>query len=194
MGIDAEKLKKLRLATGAGVMAIKKALEDSGNDYEKAVTILRKSGHAQAAKRAARDTRAGLIEGYIHLGRVGALVEISCETDFVARTDEFKAFAKQMAMQVAAAAPEYVAPEDVPENIIKKESEIYQSAAADKPKAAHTKIVAGKIDKFYGQVCLLKQAAIEEPEKTVEEKLKDLIAKLGENIVIKRFARFELGE
>lgn len=194
MAIDAEMLKKLRASTGAGVMDIKKALEEAGNDYEKAQTILRKSGHAKAAKRSARETSAGLIEAYVHMGRVGALVEVSCETDFVARTDELKTFAKQMAMQVAASAPEYLEPQEVPKKVIDREKEIYLDEVKDKPKPAQDKIILGKLDKFFEQNCLLKQVAIEDPKQTVEEKLKNLIAKLGENIVIKRFSRFELGE
>ncbi|HSX14362.1 MAG TPA: translation elongation factor Ts [Candidatus Saccharimonadales bacterium] len=194
MPLNTTDVKKLRDQTGAGMMAAKEALEAAGGDMEKAIEHLRKAGQASAAKRVDRTASAGLIESYTHAGRIGVLVEVNCETDFVARTDDFKAFVHDIAMQVAATAPDYVRPEDVPAEVIAKEKDIYTAeAGSGKPKDVLDKIISGKLDKFYASTCLTKQPFIKAPDMTIEALQTDLIAKLGENVVIKRFARYELG-
>lgn len=193
MKIDAKAVQKLRESSGAGMMDAKAALEEAGGDFDKALTILRKKGQATSAKRADKEAKAGLVEGYVHMNRVGALVELNCETDFVARTDDFKAFAKELTMQIAAAAPLYLDVADVPKAAIDKEKEVYAEEVKGKPADIADKILAGKLDKFYAEVCLLKQPTIQDNAVSVEEKLSELVAKLGEKIVISRFARFELG-
>jgi elongation factor Ts len=193
MAVSVEDIKKLRESTGAGMMKAKEALEAVGGDHEKAVKWLREKGEATAAKKADREARAGLIESYVHSGRIGVLVEINCETDFVARTPEFKEFAKDIAMQVAAANPEYLKPEDVPEDMVEKEKEIYRKEAGSKPAEILEKIVDGKLNKFYEQVCLTNQAFVKDPDVSVSKLTTALVAKLGENIVIRRFERLELG-
>ncbi|MBI4101123.1 elongation factor Ts [Candidatus Microgenomates bacterium] len=172
MKISPQDVKKLRASTGAGVMAAKAALEEAGGDFDKAIKWLRQQGHAKASSRAGKATRAGVIDGYVHLGKVGVLVEVTCETDFVARTDDFKRFAHEIAMQVAASNPRYLKPADVPKSEVK----------------------AARGQELFRQICLLKQPSIHDQEVTVEARLKDLIAKVGENVVIRRFVRFELGE
>lgn len=195
MPIDVQAVKALRDSTGAGMMDAKSALEEAKGDAEKAIEILRKKGIAKAGKKADRETTAGLVESYNHMGRVGAMVELACETDFVARTDDYKALAHDLAMQIAASNPLYTNPADVPKDVIAKESEIFIAEAKEqgKPEAVLEKIVAGKIEKYYQEVCLLKQPFIKDPDRSVEAVLTEAIAKLGENIVIRRFARFELG-
>ena len=193
MAIAIEDIKKLREQTGAGMMKAKEALEASSGDYDKAVQWLREKGEASAAKKADREARAGLIEGYVHSGRIGVLVEINCETDFVARTEDFKNFARDIAMHVAAANPEYLKPEDIPAEVVEKEREIYRNEVKGKPAEIIDKIVDGKLGKFYEQVCLMNQAFIKDPDVTVGKLTTDLVAKLGENIVIRRFERLELG-
>lgn len=193
MPISVEDIKKLRDQTGAGMMKAKEALETSGGDFEKAVTWLREKGEASAAKRAEREVRAGLISAYVHGGRIGVLVEVNCETDFVARTEEFKEFARDIAMQVAATSPEYVRPEEVPAEIIEKEQAIYRKEAAGKPEAVIEKIAEGKLAKYYEQVCLTQQPFVKDPDVSVAQLTTSLIAKLGENIVIRGFKRLELG-
>ncbi len=190
---DLEAIKKLRDQTGAGMMSAKRALEESDGDFEQAVTILRKAGEASAAKKADRDASEGIIESYIHRGRIGVIVEINCETDFVARTEDFKQFAHDIAMQVAATTPEYVNPTDVPPVVVAHESEIYRSELTNKPAEMVEKIVEGKLDKFYAGVCLVRQPFVKDPDQTIEQLTSALIAKLGENIVIRRFERLELG-
>ncbi len=197
MKIDMELVKELRARTGAGIMDCKNALEESNGDIEKAIEILRKKGIAKAAKKIGRVTKDGVIYAYIHPGnRVGAIVEINCETDFVARTEEFIRFAKDIAMQVTATNPVAVSSEDVPEEIIKKEKDIYfeQAKATGKPEKVIEKIVESKLEGFFKENCLLEQPFFKEPTKTVEEYLKETISKFGENIVIKRFTRYALGE
>ena len=188
-----EDIKKLREQTGAGMMKAKEALEASGGDFDKAVVWLREKGEATAAKKADRETRAGLVEGYVHSGRIGVLVEINCETDFVARTEDFKQFARDIAMQVAATNPEYLNPEAVPAEIVEREKGIYRKEAVGKPEAVAEKIVEGKLAKYYEQVCLVNQPFVKDPDVTVGKLTTNLVAKLGENIVIRRYERMELG-
>jgi elongation factor Ts len=197
MAIDAKTINELRNMTGAGIVDCKKTLEETGGDIAKAADILRRKGMAKAAKREDRSTKAGLIYAYIHgEGRVGALVEVQCETDFVARTDQFKAFVHDVAMQVAAMNPLYLGPESVSAEVLEKEKEIYAAefAGSSKPKEVIDKIVCGKLEKFYSETCLLNQAFIKDEDKTVGELLKELTAKTGEKIVLKRFVRFALAE
>ncbi len=194
MPVSAQEIKKLRDMTGAGMMDAKAALEAADGDIDKAIENLRKAGQASAAKRTERATGSGVVEAYSHGGRIGVLVEVACETDFVARTEDFKTFAHDVAMQVAASEPEYLKPEDVPAEIVNKEKQIYQAEAGQgKPAEVTSKIVSGKLDKYFAQVCLLKQPFIKDPDVSVESLQTDLIAKLGENVVIKRFERYELG-
>jgi elongation factor Ts len=197
MTVTADQVKQLREQTGAGMMECKKALVESGGDFEKAIDALRKSGISRAELRADRSAREGLVEAYIHPGnRVGVLVEVNCETDFVARTAEFQELVKNLAMQVAAAGAEYVRREDVPEERIAKEREIVaaQVATQGKPAAVIEKIVTGKLDKFFSEVCLLEQPYIRDDQVTVGDLIKQVAAKTGENVMVRRFARFRLGQ
>jgi elongation factor Ts len=197
MAITAELVKQLRDKTGAGMMDCKAALTESGGDLEKAVEILRKKGMATAAKRAGRATRDGMIGHYIHMGgKVGVLVEVNCETDFVARTDDFQALVKEIAMHVAAADPRFVSRDQVPASELEKEKEIYraQFAGSGKPAPVIDKIVEGKLGSFYAQICLLEQPSVRDPNVTIEQMLQAATAKTGENITISRFVRFKLGE
>jgi len=185
---------ELRGQTGAGLLDCKKALVESNGNVEEAITILRKKGAASAAKKADRTTKEGLIESYIHVGgKVGVLIEVNCETDFVGRNEEFKAFARDLCLQIAAASPLYVARDQVPEAEVAKEREIAAAQVVGKPPAAAQKIVEGKLDKYYSTVCLLEQSFVKLPEKTVNDMLTEKIAKMGENIQVRRFARFQLG-
>jgi elongation factor Ts len=193
MAISVEDIKKLRDQTGAGMMKAKEALEASKGDYDKAVQWLREKGEATAAKKADREARAGVIEGYVHGGRIGVLVEVNCETDFVARTADFKEFARDIAMHVAAANPEYLSPEAVPVEVVEREKQIYRKEVEGKPAEIIDKIVEGKLAKYYEQVCLVNQPFVKDPELTVGKLTTNLIAKLGENIVIRRYSRMELG-
>ena len=192
--IDA--IKKLREKTNAGVVDCKKALREAGGDVEKAVEILRKQGVAMASGKAGRLAKEGRIESYIHLGgKIGVLVEVNCESDFVARNDGFKAFVKDIAMQVAASNPLYVKKEDVPEAARAKETEIIKAQApAGKPQAAIEKMIEGKLAKFYEEACLLEQPFIKDPSLKVKDVLTSMVAKIGENIVIRRFVRYQVGE
>ncbi|MDP3804478.1 MAG: translation elongation factor Ts [Candidatus Omnitrophota bacterium] len=191
--IDA--IKKLRDKTNAGVVDCKKALKESGGDMEKAIEILRKQGAALATKKAGRQTKEGRIESYIHLGgKIGVLVEVDCESDFVARNDDFKIFVKDLAMQVAASNPLYVKKEDVPDSAVKKETEIIKAQLTGKPAVAADKIIEGKLRKFYENACLLEQPFIKDPSLMIKDVLTSLIAKIGENIIIRRFARFQVGD
>ena len=195
--ISAKLVKELRERTGAGMMDCKKALAEIGGDIEKAVSFLREKGLAAAAKKAGRVAAEGLVESYIHgNGRIGVLVEVNCETDFVAKTDEFKEFVKDIAMQIAAAKPEYVSREEVPKSVIEKEKEILKAQALNEGKPEHIveKMVEGRIEKYYKEVCLLDQPFIKDTDLTIKELINEKISKIGENIVVRRFARFELGE
>lgn len=196
MPVTNEMVKQLREATGAGILACKKALESCDGNMDRAQEILREKGLAAAEKKATRETRQGLIEAYVHMAKVAALVELNCETDFVARTSEFKELAHNLAMQVVAARPRYVKPEDVPAEVVEHEKHIYRAQMADekKPEAVLEKIAEGKLVKFYAEVCLLNQPFIRDPNKNVEDVIKEAIAKTGENIVLRRFMRMELGE
>lgn len=197
MEISANLVKELREKTGAGMMDCKKALTESLGDFDKAIEFLRKKGMASAAKKAGRATKEGLVQSYIHgEGKVGVLLEINCETDFVARTEQFKNFCKDVAMHVAAANPTYVRPEEVPADIIAKEKEIAvaQMKASGKPAAVLEKIAEGKIQKYFEETCLIKQPFVKDSDKTIETFQQEVISQLGENIAIRRFARFVLGE
>ena len=192
--ITAQMVNDLRTATGAGLLDCKKALTAANGNAEEATTILRKKGAASAAKKADRATREGLIESYIHVGgKVGVLIEVNCETDFVARNDDFKAFVKDLCLQIAAANPTVVSREQVAEADLAKEREIAAAQVQGKPPAAVQKIVEGKLEKFYSTVCLLDQPFVKIPEKTIKEILTEKIAKIGENIQVRRFVRFQLG-
>ena len=188
-------VKQLREKTNAGMMDCKKALVEAGGDLEKAEDILRKKGIASASKKASRSVKEGVVASYIHLqGKVGVLVEVNCETDFVAKNDIFREFVKDLTLHIAAAHTIYVVRDEVPEAVIEREREIYREQVKDKPANVVEKIVDGKLDKFYGSVCLLDQAFIKDPDKTIKDLVASKIAELGENIVIRRFARFAVGE
>ena len=195
MEIDPQLVKKLREKTNAGMMDCKRALAESSGDLEKAETILRTKGIATAAKKATRATKEGIVASYIHLqGKVGVLVEVNCETDFVARNENFREFVKDITLHIAAAHPLYVSRADVPGNLIEAEREIYKAQAKGKPDAVAEKIIEGKLDKFFSTVCLLEQAFIKNPDQTIGDLVKAKIAELGENIVIRRFVRYLVGE
>ena len=195
--ITTQMIKELREKTGAGIVDCKKALQEARGDIEKAVEILRKKGAAKAAKKAERATAEGIVVSYIHAGgKVGALVELNCETDFVARTEDFKQLGHEIAMQVAAMAPEYVSREEVPAEVVEKEKEVLkqQALAEGKPEHIVEKIVEGRLAKFFSEKCLLEQPWIKDDSKTIQDLLTDYITKLGENIKVKRFCRFEVGK
>ena len=195
--MDLEKVRELRARTNAGIVDCKNALKESDWDIDKAVDILRTKGLALAAKKVGRIAKEGIIDAYIHPGdRLGVLVEVNCETDFVARTQEFKRFVRDIALQIAASEPIAVSREELPSDVIEREKEIYTSMVKDlkKPPEIIEKIVNGKLEKFYSDVCLLEQPFVKIPEKTVGEYIKEQIAKFGENIIIRRFTRFRLGE
>lgn len=195
--ITAEQVKVLREQTGAGMMDCKRALEATGGDFEQAALWLREKGLAHAAKKAGRATEQGRVESYVHAGeRIGVLVEVNCETDFVARTDAFIAFAHDVAMQIAAGRPQYISRDEVPPEVVEREARVFRAQAEGegKPPQVVERIVAGRLEKFYQEVCLLEQPFIKDPDISVEALLKQSIAGLGENIRIRRFARFEVGE
>jgi elongation factor Ts len=197
MEITASMVKELRERTGSGMMDCKKALKETNGDMEKAIEYLREKGLASAAKKAGRLASEGIVEAYIHGGgRIGVLVEVNIETDFAARNEKFRTFVKDIAMQIAAMNPLYVKREDVPAEVIEKEKEILKVQAMNEGKPAHIaeKIVAGRIEKYLNDVCLLDQPFIKEDDKTVEDVLKEMIATIGENITIRRFVRYEMGE
>lgn len=197
MEVDASSVKELREKTGAGIMDCKKALAESEGDLEKAVDYLRRKGLAAAAKKMGRVAAEGLVGAYIHAGgKIGVLVELNCETDFVARTPEFQALLKDISMQIAAANPRYIRPEDVSHEELDREREIYRRQAADsgKPEKVIGKIVEGKMERFYSEVCLLEQVFIKDPDRKMGDLIKDAVAKLQENIQVRRFARYHLGE
>ena len=196
MPITADQVKQLREMTGAGMMECKKALAEASGDLEKAVDVLRKSGAANAEKRAGRMANEGRVDAYIHPGaRVGVLIEVNCETDFVARTTEFEELVRNLAMQVAAVGADYVRREDVPAERVERERAIYagQLEGQGKPAAIVEKIVSGKLDKFFSEICLLEQPYVRDDKKTVGDLLQEAAAKTGENLVVRRFARYRLG-
>ncbi len=197
MEITAQQVKELREKTGAGMMDCKKALTETGGDFDKAINYLREKGIAKAASKAGRSTKEGVIASYIHPGdKLGVLVELNCETDFVARTTEFRTLAKDICMQIAATNPLAVSREGIEPKVIEEEMAIYRQQALNegKPEKILDKIVAGKLDKYYAEVCLMEQPFVKDGEKTITDIINDAIAKIGENISVKRFVRFRLGE
>jgi elongation factor Ts len=195
--VNATQVKELREKTGAGMMDCKKALAEAGGDFAKAEEVLRKKGLAAAAKKSSRAATEGAVASYIHMGgKIGVLVEVNCETDFVARTEGFQSLVKDIAMQIAAAAPQYVRREEVPQDLVQKELEIAKAQMRDqkKPEAILEKIAQGKLEKFYEQTCLMDQLFVKDDKKTMKDVLTDAVAKIGENIQIRRFARYVLGE
>ena len=197
MSITSKMVKELRDKTAAGMMDCKKALTETDGDMEKAIDLLRQKGLAVAAKRAGRATSEGVISTYIHAGgKLGVMVEVGCETDFVAKTDKFIEFAKDVAMHIAAASPVSVTREEVPDTIVAREKEIYiqQGLDSGKPENIVEKMVTGKIEKFISEIVLLEQPFVKDPDRTIQEILTDLVGKMGENITIKRFVRFQIGE
>ncbi len=195
--ITAAMVKELRDKSGAGMMDCKRALQESEGDFDKALEILRKKGIAKAAKRAGREVNEGIVTSYIHPGsKLGVLVEINCETDFVANTDEFKQFAKNVAMHIAASSPLAVRREDLDAETVEKEKKIFREQALESGKPEHIvdKIIEGRLEKYFQEVCLLEQPYVRDPDKTIQDLLTETIAKVGENVNIKRFARFRIGE
>ena len=193
--IDPKQVKQLREKTNAGFMDCKRALAEAGGDLEKAETILRTKGIASAGKKASRVAKEGIVASYIHLqGKVGVLVEVNCETDFVAKNENFRAFVKDITLHIAAAQPQYVSREEVPAQIVEAERAIYAEQVKDKPANVVDKIVQGKLDKYFSTVCLLEQGFIKNPDQTINDLVKSKITELGENIVIRRFTRYQVGE
>ncbi len=193
MQVSTEDIKKIRDLTGVGVGDAKKALEESKN-FDEAVTILRKKGHATLSKKAERVTKEGLVTSYIHAGgKVGVLLELNCETDFVARNEEFKALAQEISLHIAAAAPIYVSRDQVPAAAHENEKNIYREQIKDKPEAMQEQIVAGKLEKYFEMVCLLDQPYVRDPDKKVKDLIAEKVSKIGENIQVRRFVRFVLG-
>jgi elongation factor Ts len=196
MNITSQMVKDLRDKTGAGMMDCKKALSENAGDMEKAIDFLRLKGLAVAAKRAGRATSEGIVETYIHAGgKLGVMVELNCETDFVAKTDGFREFARDVAMHIAAANPVSLSRDDVPADIVERERQIYvqQALESGKPENIVEKMVSGKIDRYLSEICLLEQQFVKNPEKSIQDMLTDLVGKMGENVSIKRFARFQVG-
>ena len=194
--ISSDTVKELREKTGAGIMDCKRALADSGGDLEKAIDLLRQKGLSAAAKKASREAKEGLVSSYIHGGgKIGVLVEVNCETDFVARNSEFQELVKDVAMQIAASNPSYVRREDVPADVLERERSIYKIQAKESGKPEHVldKIVEGKVEKFYLETCLLEQPFVKDPSVTINDMVQQKIAKIGENIIVKRFTRYQLG-
>lgn len=190
-------VKELRVKTGAGILDCQKALQETGSDIEKSIDFLRQKGLAAAQKKSGRETKEGLISSYIHAGsKIGVLLEVNCETDFVARNEEFQSFVKEVALQIAASEPSVVKREDIPDDLIQREKNIYlaQAKESGKPETAWEKIVNGKLEKFYQVQCLLEQGFIKDPKSTIQDLLSQRIAKLGENISISRFTRYQLGQ
>ena len=197
MSLDMSLVKKLREQTGVGILECKKAIQEANNDFEKAVELLRKKGFEKAKSKASRATKQGLIGSYIHSnGQIGVLLELGCETDFVAKNDDFKALAKDISMQIAAMNPLYISENDIPAEVIEKEKEIYkeQMKNSGKPDNIIEKITEGKLKKYYSEICLLHQAFFKEDKKTIENLIAETIHKIGENIVVKRFVRYQVGE
>jgi elongation factor Ts len=197
MEISIESVKDLRQRTGAGVVDCKTALQEAGGDVDAAIEYLRRKGLATAAKKAGRIATDGLVSSYIHAGgKIGVLVEVNCETDFVAKTEDFQAFVKNITMQIAAANPQYIRREEIPAEVLERERRIYRTQALDsgKPEKVIEKIVEGKMERYYSEVCLLEQTYIKDSDLTVKDVLDAIIAKVGENISLRRFTRFQLGE
>lgn len=197
MAGSSQLVKELREKTGAGILDCQKALTENGDDIEKSIDYLRQKGLAAAANKAGRETNQGLVHAYIHMGgKIGVLIEVNCETDFVARNEEFKAFVNDLALQVAAAKPSFVRREEIPAEVIEKERVIYEGQAKElgKPAAALPKIVDGKLEKFFQESCLMEQSFIKDPTVTIKDLLGQKIAKIGENMIIRRFTRYQLGE
>jgi elongation factor Ts len=197
MEITAQMVKELRQATGVGILDCRKALQSADGDFDKAVDYLREKGLAKAATRMGRDAKDGLVAAYIHAGgRVGVLIEVNCETDFVARTDEYKDLVNSLAMQVAAMHPQFLTREDVPESVLAHERDVYRAQALQegKPENIVDRIVDGRMEKFYKEACLMEQDFIRDEDQTIDDLVKAYINKTGENIVVRRFARFALGE
>ncbi|KPK35943.1 MAG: elongation factor Ts [Nitrospira bacterium SG8_35_1] len=196
MSVSMDSIKELREQTGAGMMDCKRALAETKGDLEQAMDVLRKKGIATATKKASREASEGLIGSYIHMGKIGVMVEINCETDFVAKTEDFQELVKDVAMHIAAANPPFVKREDIPAEVIEREKAIYADQVTNKPPQVVEKIIEGKLEKFYADNCLVEQVFVKDPDQ--KKKIKDLIvekvSKVGENIVIKRFVRFQLGE
>lgn len=194
--ISAEAVRDLREKTGAGMMECKKALVETTGDFEKAIDILRQKGLATAAKKAGRTASEGTVGCYIHMDKLGVMIEVNCETDFVARTDDFRQLVKDIAMHIAAANPTYLVREDIPESVIEREKLIYRAQVTGKPAQVVEKIVEGKLEKFYADTCLLDQIFVKDPDqkKKVKDIITEKVAKLGENIVVRRFVRYQLGE
>lgn len=194
--VSTDLIKDLREKTGAGMMECKKALTESNGDFEKAVDILRQKGLSTALKKAGRTASEGLIDSYIHMGKIGVMVEVNCETDFVARTDDFRELTKDIAMHIAATSPLYLSKDNVPQDAIEREKEIYRAQVKDKPTHVVEKIIEGKLEKFYTEACLLEQFFVKDPEQKqrISDIITEKIAKLGENIILRRFVRFQLGE
>ena len=191
---DSNLIKELRELTGAGIMDVKEALSEAGDNRDAALDILRKKGMAKMAKKADRAAKEGVVESYIHAGgRIGALVELNCETDFVARTEDFQNLAKELALHIAAANPLYVSREDVPAEVVAKEMEIYKEQSADKTGDMLDKIIAGKLEKYYEDSCLLEQPFVKDSGKKISDLISESTAKMGENVQVRRFARFMLG-
>lgn len=196
MAISAAMVKELRERTGAGMLDCKKALEETNGDIDKSIDLLREKGLSQAAKKSGRIASEGIVESYIHGGRIGVLIEVNTETDFVAKNEEFKNFVKDMAMQIAASNPKYISADEVPQEEIEKEKEILKHQALNEGKPEHiaNKMVEGRIEKYFKEICLLEQPFIRDTDVLVKELLAEKIAKIGENIKIRRFARYEVGE
>lgn len=197
MAVTAAQINELRKSTGAGMLDCKKALEETAGDFEKAVDFLRTKGLAAAAKKAGRAATEGAVGAYIHAGgKIGVMVEINCETDFVAKTDNFQTFLKDIAMHIAAASPQFVRREEVPVDVLEREKEIYRAKAREtgKPDNIIEKIIEGQINKFYADICLLEQAYVKDPDKTILQYLNETISKIGENMSIRRFTKYVLGE
>jgi len=197
LDITSAMVKELRTKTGAGMMDCKEALTSSNGDFEKAIDYLRKKGMSAATKRSSKAAKEGTIASYIHMGgKIGVMVELNCETDFVAKTEEFQTIARDFAMHVAASNPTFVGPADIPEDVLEREKEIYrsQALAEKKPEKIWEKIIEGKLNKYYEEVCLVKQKFIKNTDVTIETMINNLIAKTGENILIRRFTRYQLGE
>ena len=192
--ISADAVRDLREKTGAGMMECNKALVESGGEFEKAIDLLRQRGLATAAKKAGRTASQGLIGSYIHMDKIGVMIEVNCETDFVARTDDFKGLVKDLAMQIAAANPGYVSREEVPQDVIEREKEIYRAQVTNKPPQVVEKIVEGKLEKFFSDTCLVDQIFVKDPDKKIKDVITEKVAKVGENIVVRRFVRYQLGE
>jgi elongation factor Ts len=197
VSITAAQVNELRKVTGAGLMDCKRALTETGGDHEKAIDYLRKKGLASASKKAGRVASEGAVGSYIHAGgKIGVLVEVNCETDFVAKNEQFQTFVKDIAMHIAAASPAYVSRDEVPADVLEREKEIYRAKAREtgKPENIIEKIIEGQVNKFYADICLLEQAYVKDPDKTIQTYLNETIATIGENMTVRRFAKYLLGE